>query len=122
MIGNDCSPIDRAVEDYQSVLVATAENTLGALKEKIPGMPVTWQAFWQLETAGKFGRYGIAGNNFGRSVDFFCNESKDHHCVLLRNDPLYKVFAAERHSEAVQATMRAMWLTQISSSRAVNKP
>lgn len=122
MIGDDCSPIERVVDDYQGLLVATAEKTLGALQETIHGMPVTWQAFWQLETAGKFGRYGMAGNNFGRSVEFLCNERKDKNCVLLREDPLYEAFAVQRHAEAVRATMRAMWLTQTVSHRSTTKP
>jgi hypothetical protein len=122
MIGDDCSSIERGVGDYQALLTTTAEKTLEAVQETIPGMAVSWQVFWELGTAGKFGRYGDAGNNFGRSTEFRCTKRKGERCVLLPNDPLYEVFAIERHADAARATIRAMWLMQSDRHRPVVKP
>ena len=87
-----------------------ASETLRAVQRPIPGMRASWQAFWRLaEDPGAFGEYGVAGNSFGRSVEFKCS---GQNCVLLGNDPLYRSFAKARHVEAVRATLHALAWSQ----------
>ena len=103
------------VEEYASVdlfqlLVATADKTLEAVKAPVEGLPTSWQAFWELDAqAEDWGEYGVAGNNFGRKVDFRCGEQK---CILLNDDPLYREFAIQRHVQAVKSTLLAMYWMQ----------
>lgn len=98
--------------DFAGLLVESAERTLGAVDSNIPGLPVTWQAFWQLpQRSGEFGEYGPAGNRFGQRAEFDCG---DQRCVLLRRDPLYEEFAAAQHALAVRATAHAMLIARIS--------
>lgn len=96
--------------DMAKLLVETAEQTLTALQKPIDGLPASWQAFWKLdEQADDWGEYGLAGNNFGRKVDFLCGEEK---CVLLKDDPLYRDFAIQQHVLAVKSTILAMYWMQ----------
>ncbi len=107
---------------FPGLLVETAERTLGAVDSSIPGLPITWQAFWQLpQQSGEFGEYGPAGNRFGQRAEFDC---EDERCVLLRKDPLYEDFAAAQHALAVRATAHAMLIARISHSQlpAVDSP
>lgn len=108
--------------NFPGLLVETAERTLGAVDSSIPGLPITWQAFWQLpQQSGEFGEYGPAGNRFGQRAEFDCEEER---CVLLRKDPLYEEFAAAQHALAVRATAHAMLIARISHSQfpAVDSP
>lgn len=108
--------------DFPGLLVETAERTLGAVDSNIPGLPITWQAFWQLpKQSGEFGEYGPAGNRFGLRAEFDCEGER---CVLLRKDPLYEEFAAAQHALAVRATAHAMLIARISHNQfpAVDSP
>ncbi len=112
-VGDDCADLEAAPEDWDALLSATAERTLSAVREQIPGLPVSWQAFWRIGEPGGFGGYGGAGNNFGRPAEFDCGgRSRSERCVLLERDPLYEAFAADRHEDAVRATIAAMWMLQ----------
>ncbi|MCB1684492.1 MAG: hypothetical protein R3E82_13565 [Pseudomonadales bacterium] len=131
---DDCSFLEGAGdvpgESIQDVLVATAERTIASVRETIPGIPATWEAFWMpSRRGGDFGEYGDAGNSFGRRVEFRCggahardlNEatqasdaggSTRQHCVLLNDDPLYDEFALARHVDAIRASLRVMLIMQ----------
>ena len=112
-VGDDCADLEANPEDWDDLLSATAERTLSAVREQIPGLPVSWQAFWRIGEPGGFGGYGGAGNNFGRPAEFDCGgRSRAERCVLLERDPLYEAFAADRHLDAVRATITAMWMLQ----------
>jgi len=90
--------------EYSSILTATANQSLTAIRQPIPGMPTTWQSFWRLASdPADFGEYGPAGNRFGARTSFRCG---DERCVLLNKDPLYEEFAQARHLDAVVGTMR----------------
>ncbi|MBV1905571.1 MAG: hypothetical protein KUG75_05785 [Pseudomonadales bacterium] len=92
------------------LLVKTADRTLAAIQSKIDGLPGSWQVFWKLDKqADEWGEYGVAGNNFGRKVDFPC---EGHKCIMLDNDPLYREFANLRHVEALKSTLIAMYWMQ----------
>ena len=39
--------------DLYGLLSATADQTLGAVDSSIPGMPITWQAFWRSTVDGE---------------------------------------------------------------------
>jgi len=92
------------------VLIMTADKTLTAVQEPVEGLPTSWQAFWELdEQAEDWGEYGVAGNNFGRKVDFKCGDQK---CILLNDDPLYREFATQRHIQAVKSTLLALYWMQ----------
>jgi hypothetical protein len=107
----DCSFLAEPPEKFGDILTATATRTLQDLEAPIPGMPVSWQAFWTLaKDDDGFGEYGPAGNNFGQKTDFRCGEAQ--RCLLLDEDPIYDEFALQRHLDAVRATMRAMYLLQ----------
>ena len=109
-IGDDCSFL-AAEEDYAGVLRSAAVDTIEAVRSPIAGMPATWEAFWELaEDPEKFGEYGPAGNSFGRKTEFRCGQQQ--RCVLLRDDPLYAAFAAQRHAAAVKGTLSAMLIVQ----------
>ena len=96
---------------YSDILKATAEKSLRAIVEPIPGMPATWQSFWRLASdPAEFGEYGPAGNRFGTSTSFRCG---DERCVLLNDDPLYREFASARHADAVLGTMRVLHSLQV---------
>jgi len=104
---NLCGQVFGASMPVHDLLDAIAQGTREAVQEPIPGLPVTWEVFWQAaKTPGAFGDYGAAGNNFGREVEFDCPENQT--CVLLDNDPLYAEFAAHRHVDAVLATMHML--------------
>jgi hypothetical protein len=94
----------------QALLQTVVADTVDAVRSPISGLPVTWEAIWQMPAqAGAFGEYGVAGNRFGEEVEFDCEASEP--CVLLRHDPLYRDFAVARHTMAIRATMQAlMWL------------
>lgn len=112
-VGDDCADLEADPGDWDNLLSATAERTLLAVREQIPGLPVSWQVFWRIGDPGGFGGYGGAGNNFGRPAEFDCGgRTRAERCVLLERDPLYEAFAAERHLEAVRATITAMWMLQ----------
>ena len=115
-LGDDCTSVRRADLGFEDLLVATATRTLASITEDIPGLPVGWEAFWELnEDPGNFGRYGSAGNNFGRETRFPCEvsgDSKRKGCVLVDDDPIYKRYASVRHVDAVQATISAMAMMQ----------
>ena len=103
--------------DYHSILKQTADDTLTAVQAPMLGLPASWEAFWTLnEDPGKFGEYGPAGNNFGRNASFSCGATQ--RCVLLREDPLYRDFALQRHISAVVASMRIMLALQRQRSAA----
>ncbi|NIP13874.1 MAG: hypothetical protein GWM88_03650 [Pseudomonadales bacterium] len=109
-IGDDCSFL-AAEQEYASVLRAVATDTIEAVRAPIEGLPTTWEAFWKLaEDPENFGEYGPAGNTFGRKTEFRCAQRQ--RCVLLRDDPLYATFAAERHAAAVKGTLAAMLIVQ----------
>ena len=108
---DSCETLGLDSEDFETLLSSTANTTISAIKEKIAGYPVTWEAFWSFaEKSGDFGEYGIAGNQFGKRSSFRCAE--DERCLLLEDDPLYQEFALQRHVEAVQATMKALLIMQ----------
>lgn len=112
-VGDDCGDLEADPGDWDNLLSATADRTLSAVREQIPGLPVTWQVFWRIGDPGGFGGYGGAGNNFGRPAEFDCGgRTRAERCVLLERDPLYEAFAADRHLEAVRATITAMWMLQ----------
>lgn len=117
-IENDCSAVSQVLSggsefDFETLLTITAQNTIKAVQEGVPGMPISWEAFWQLDqNPGSFGEYGIAGNNFGRQTEFDCGVVDGEVCVLLPNDPLYLDFAFQRHLDAVRSTVLAMALLQ----------
>jgi len=115
-LGEDCTAIRGGDVGFENLLVATADRTIASVTEPIPGMPVTWEVFWELsEDADDFGRYGNAGNNFGRETRFRCNypeDSRRKNCVLVEDDPLYRQYAQARHLDAVEATMSAMAMVQ----------
>ncbi len=96
---------------YHRVLQDAAEDTLTAVSAPVFGLPTTWEAFWTLnDDPGKFGEYGPAGNNFGRDASFPCGGGE--RCVLLREDPLFRDFALQRHITAVVASMRVLLTLQ----------
>ncbi len=112
-VGDDCTDLGANAGGWPGLLAVTADRTLAAVREQIPGLPVSWQAFWRIGDPGGFGGYGGAGNNFGRSAEFDCGGmTRAERCVLLERDPLYETFAADRHVDAVRATIRAMWMLQ----------
>jgi len=97
--------------EYSSILEATANQSLAAIRQPIPGMPTTWQSFWRLASdPSDFGEYGPAGNRFGARTSFRCG---DERCVLLNKDPLYAEFAQARHVDAVVGTMRVLHSLQL---------
>ena len=114
-LGDDCSAIRSTDVGFDNLLASTAERTINSVTESIPGLPVSWEAFWELnDDPEDFGRYGNAGNNFGREVRFRCGPEDDRrkNCVLVHNDPLYREYAQARHLDAVQATIAAMAIMQ----------
>ena len=115
-LGDDCSAIRSTDLGFDNLLVTTAERTINSVTESIPGLPVSWEAFWELDDDPVgFGRYGNAGNNFGREARFRCGRPEDgrrKNCVLVQNDPLYREYAQARHLDAVQATIAAMAMMQ----------
>ena len=103
------NPVEKG--EFLEVLNYAAQQTLSAVQTEIPGMPISWQAFWHMaDDENDFGEYGPAGNSFGSNAEFDCGESET--CVLLKNDPLYKQFAAIQHSRAVIATAMAIKIAQ----------
>ena len=97
--------------DHHGILKDAAEDTLTAVLSPMFGLPATWEAFWTLnDNPGKFGEYGPAGNNFGRNARFPCGGGE--RCVLLREDPLFRDFALQRHITAVVASMRTLLTLQ----------
>ena len=115
-LGEDCSAIRSTDVGFDNLLITTAERTIASVTESIPGLPVSWEAFWELnDDPEDFGRYGNAGNNFGREARFRCDRPEDgrrKNCVLVQNDPLYREYAQARHLDAVQATITAMAIMQ----------
>lgn len=113
-VANDCTALRGADVSFEQLLANTAERTIAAVQEVIPGMPVGWEAFWEFgHDVDAFGQYGVAGNSFGRRTDFACGTLSDgspRTCVLLENDPLYLDFARARHLDAVHSTIAAMAL------------
>lgn len=115
-LGEDCTAVRRTDAGFDRLLVDTAERTIASITEPVPGLPVTWEAFWEFDDdAGDFGRYGNAGNNFGRETRFRCDVSerpRRRNCVLVDDDPIYRQYAQARHLDAVQATITAMAMMQ----------
>ena len=109
-LGGDCTALRGADGTLETLLQATAQRTLASLETRIGGLPSTWRAFWTPGENGRFGRYGDAGNNFGRSASFRCTEDSERQCVLLDDDPLYARYAHARHLDAVRATIAAIAL------------
>lgn len=111
-LGEDCTAVRRTDAGFDNLLVDTAERTIASIAEPVPGLPVTWEAFWEFDDdAGDFGRYGNAGNNFGRETRFRCDVSerpRRRNCVLVDDDPIYRQYAQARHLDAVQVTITAM--------------
>ena len=114
VLADDCTAVRGADISWQQLLAGVAEQTIGAVQEVIPGLPVGWEAYWEFDEDGyAFGQYGVAGNSFGRRTEFPCGgtaEGTERTCILLDDDPLYRQFALARHREAVQATVAAMTL------------
>jgi hypothetical protein len=101
---------------FEALLDATARRTRAALTEPLPDFGVDWQVFWRMDQdPDAFGSYGPAGNEFGKETRFPCAAGR---CVLLRDDPLYQAFAAERHADAVRVTVRALMGVQAERERA----
>lgn len=94
---------------FDALLEETAEATLDGLRQPIADMQSPWYAFWELGEPGRFGRYGEAGNRFGRAANFPCGTDR---CQLLDDDPIYAAFAAAQHRLALLATMRGILLLQ----------
>ncbi|MFZ8929777.1 MAG: hypothetical protein ACO4AD_01660 [Pseudomonadales bacterium] len=94
---------------FDALLEETAGATLDALRQPIADMQSPWYAFWELGEPGRFGRYGEAGNRFGRATSFPCGTDR---CQLLDDDPIYATFAAAQHRLALLATMRGILLLQ----------
>lgn len=111
-LGEDCTAVRHADAGFDHLLVSTADRTIASVTEPIPGLPVTWEAFWELnDDAGGFGHYGNAGNNFGRETRFRCDVSerpRRRNCVLVDGDPIYRQYAQARHLDAVRVTITAM--------------
>ena len=120
-LGDDCGFISSNIEEYSKLLSTAAADTLRAVVQPIPGLPISWQAFWRFgDKPGEFGEYGVAGNMFGRKTDFRCGE--EQRCVLLDDDPLYAGFALARHLQAVRSTLLAMRIMQTSNAAALVVP
>ena len=115
-LGEDCTAVRRTDAGFANLLVGTADRTIASITEPVPGLPVTWEAFWEFDDdAGAFGRYGNAGNNFGRETRFRCDVSerpRRRNCVLVDDDPIYRQYAQARHLDAVQVTITAMAMMQ----------
>jgi hypothetical protein len=112
-IDADCRFLDSPRESYGEVLAAVAAKTMDAVRAAIPGLPTDWTAFWRPSSDdGGFGDYGPAGNSFGRRTEFRC--AGGERCVLLNDDPLYAEFALARHVDAIQGSLSAMLLMQMS--------
>ena len=112
-LGDDCAAVRGSDGTLVDLLVDTADGTLDSIVEPIRGMPSTWEAFWELDNDhNEFGRYGDAGNSFGRDAQFDCTEDESRQCVLLARDPIYAEFARDRHLDAVRATMTAIAIVQ----------
>jgi hypothetical protein len=117
-IDGDCSFLDSPAESYQKVLGAVASRTMASVLEPIPGLPITWTAFWKPDdNPESFGDYGAAGNSFGRRTEFRCGDGQ--RCVLLKDDPLYLEFARGRHLDALQGSLAAILLMQTSARDAI---
>ena len=110
----DCKALARfSADSYSHIVQSVARETIEAVDSPISGMPTTWKSFWQLpDNNSDFGSYGPAGNNFGRKTEFTCDLNTE--CVLLRDDPLYREFALSRHVSAIEGSMQAMLLMQLS--------
>jgi len=109
----DCQFLAEPPESYQEILQAVAADTVNAVRAPMDGLPTTWEPFWTPgNSAGEFGAYGPAGNNFGRKAEFRCSADTAKRCVLLKNDPLYAEFALHRQLAAVRGTAQAMYLFQ----------
>lgn len=106
-----CGALEQTPEvlTFEGLLEQTAGATLDALRQPIADMQSPWYAFWELGEPGRFGRYGEAGNRFGRAASFPCGTDR---CQLLDDDPIYAAFAASQHRLALLATMRGILLLQ----------
>ena len=104
--------MEMATLDQDALLSGMANETRASIRDPIPGLPVTWEAFWEYGEPGTFGSYGVAGNNFGRNTEFPCPTTATQRCLLLEDDPIYRNFARHRHVEAVKATVAALLLTR----------
>jgi len=112
-IDGDCSFLAEPPASFEEILRSVAQRTMDAVQDSIPGLPTHWTAFWNPDKdQGDFGDYGPAGNSFGRRTEFRCGD--DQRCVLLRDDPLYVEFANARHLDALQGSLSALLLMQMS--------
>ncbi len=119
-LAGSCTALFADESDYAGILRDSADATLVAIEQPIPGMPTTWQSFWQLaKDPTEFGEYGVAGNRFGQRTAFRCGEDR---CVLLDDDPLYLDFAAAQHLLAVVSTMRVLHRLQLSRTAFADDP
>ena len=110
LAGRSCERFKADAAVPGEALIELAERTIAAIGSPIVGMPASWESFWRFGSSGKFGRYGPAGNRFGERTEFECQEQA---CVLLEDDPLYREFAAQRHLDALDASVRLMrWAQQ----------
>lgn len=114
-----CDVLRQPANSYQQILVNVADDTIAAVQRPIVGFPTTWEAFWRFgKKAHDFGDYGPAGNQFGDRTSFRCGPkpaekgAERERCLLLKDDPLYKDFAFDRHVMAVVGSMQAMLLLQ----------
>ncbi|MEM7079230.1 MAG: hypothetical protein AAF513_11440 [Pseudomonadota bacterium] len=103
---------EQVVSPYAQILIDTAGETITSVQGQIFGFPVTWEAYWRFaDDVGDFGEYGPAGNSFGERTEFRCGDRE--RCLLLKNDPLYRDFAFDRHVAAVLATMKVLYVLQL---------
>ena len=106
-----CEYVTLPAAQFQDVLVEVANDTIMAVQGKILGFPTTWESYWRFaKKPESFGDYGSAGNAFGDHSQFKCGEGQ--RCLLLKDDPLYRNFAHDRHVAAAIGSMRAMFLLQ----------
>ena len=125
-LGDDCAAVRGSDGTFERLLVETANRTLASIETPIGDLAATWEMFWELDKdADDFGKYGEAGNNFGRRATFPCAEetaeARDQaeaegrvpgECEMQENDPRYAEYAAARHVDAVRATMTAVAIMQ----------
>ncbi|MEM7099226.1 MAG: hypothetical protein AAF541_13270 [Pseudomonadota bacterium] len=110
-VAGTCSYVTAPPDQFETVLIDAATETLTAVQGPIFGFPTTWEAYWKLaENPDDFGEYGVAGNQFGQRTQFRC--SGEERCLLLKDDPLYGDFATARHVAAVLGSMQAFMLFQ----------
>lgn len=110
---NNCDELadPELVEGYNEILNDASRLTLSRTKELIPVLgnsTRTWEAYWNKPKKKKrFGKYGKFGNKFGRDKEFKCSGGK---CNIRKNT--FDNFALRQHRLAIDATVKALFLTQ----------